>query len=181
MNEEENILKLYNEKVEKLLKHSLLQGEMNLKITFFPLTLKIGDIEPTEEQIESLLIRFRFFYLENESTNFNRVCNLLWKKVDTKEQKEFIMSLRERYNTILERSGVVGLKINGDRVKPKENISVWLNAFYFHSDEEKREQLRYLQESTKGVAKVFFIIEILNLIDVIILLDRIVKELLDEN
>jgi len=88
---EKEILQLYNKKAEKLQEHSLLQGKTSLEISLtppiVPPSIKIGDASPTEEQIESLLVRFRPFYLENESTNFFKICNLLWKIIDAEDKK----------------------------------------------------------------------------------------------
>jgi len=90
--DKKDILQLYNKKVKKLREHSLLKGKTSLEISLtppiVPPSFKIGDATPTEEQIESLLIRFRPFYLQEESTNFFSVYNLLWKLTDNDEQKK---------------------------------------------------------------------------------------------
>jgi len=183
--EKKDILLLYNQKVEKLLKHSLLQGKTSLEISLtppiVPPSFKIGDASPTEEQIESLLVRFRPFYLEKESTNFLKVCNLLWKLIDNEDQKSRLKQLRERYKTIMKSGGGFNLRVNDSTVKPKDNLDKWLNAYYFHSDREKEEKLKQLQNSTKGFAKVFFLKEIISLIEVIKDLNVIVQEVLSES
>ncbi len=183
--DKKEILLLYNKKVEKLLKHSLLQdllqGKINLEISFFPPDLKIGGTSPTEEQIESLLVRFRPFYLQKESTNFFKVYNVTWELTDSEKQKSILKFLREKYKTILEKGGGFNLKVNNSTVKPKDNLDNWLNAYYFHSNKKKEEKLKQLQNSTKGFAKVFFLKELINLIEVIIYLNVVVQEVLSES
>jgi len=81
----------------------------------------------------------------------------------------------------MEKGGGFNLRVNNNTIKPEENIDKWLNAYYFHSDKEKEEKLKQLQNSTKGYAKVFFLKEIISLIEVIKDLNVIVQEVLSES
>jgi len=93
-------------------------------------------------------------------------------------QKSLLKELRENYKTIMKSGGGFNLRVNKNKLKPEENIDTWLNAYYFHSDKEKKEKLEELQNSTKGFAKVFFLKEIISLTNVIINLNEVVQEVL---
>ncbi len=173
--DEKRNLELYNEKVERILEHSLIKQKG--KFSMFP-EFKINNKKPTEEQIESFLARFRAFYMKGEPTYFLRICDILYTSIEDDKKKEEIVYLRATYNKILNKGSGFGFYINKNKISPDHNINLWLNAYYFHSDDEKRKQLKDLQNLPGDIAKAFLILEIMSLVRVIVFLNNIVKEIL---
>jgi len=175
MNKKEKYsLELYRDKVQELINSRFLKKENLFKF--------LNGEKPDEEQITFFLNKYRFFYLKKEPTHFYKICNILEKNVSDKEQKESIRSIREMYRKILE--GGTGF-VFPDKLKseqsPEENIDLWFNAFYFHSDKDKKEQLEKLRKKYGYTQKFVLIRDIWSLVRLLELLDEIVKEVINQS
>lgn len=178
--EEKKHLSLFNEKVEILRNCKFFQKEDGLKIDFTgeKLALKIGDKEPDEELIRSLLLCFRIFYVKGP-VKFSHIHDILMKNVESEEKREFVKSLYKIYNRVLTIGSGFALKIDGKTVMAQRNIKSWLYGYYFKVQDKEREELEYLQSVTGDVVKFFFLREILTLVNIIVGLNEIVKEVLN--
>lgn len=180
--EEKKHLSLFNEKVEILKSCKFFQEEGGLKIDFTgeKLTFKIGDKEPDEDLIRSLLMCFRIFYVEGP-VNFRHIHDILMKNVESEEKREFIKSLYKMYKRVLTKGSGPALKIDGKTKIAQKNIKSWLYGYYFKVQDKEREELEYLRSVTGDFVKFLFIKEILTLVNVIVGLNEIVKEVLNSN
>jgi len=172
MNEKEKYsLEIYRDKVQELINSRFLKQESLFKF--------LNGGKPDEEQITFFLSKYRFFYLKKEPTHFYKICNILEKNVRDKKQKESIRSIRKIYKRILE--GGTGF-VFSDKLKskqsPEENIDLWFNAFYFHSDKDKKEQLEKLRKEYGYAQKFVLIRDIWSLVRLLEQLDEIVKEVI---
>lgn len=167
-------LKLYQDRVKELVSSKFLKDENFVKF--------LNREEPDEEQIIFLLNKYRFFYLQKEPTNFYKICNVLYKNTKDKKQKESIRSIRKTYKKVLKEGTI---SVFSDKIKleqpPKDNIDLWFNAFYFHSDKEKKKQLEQLQKKYGNIQKFNLITEICSLVILIKQLDEIVREIIEQN
>jgi hypothetical protein len=172
--EEKYNLDLYRDRVQELISSRFLKDENFIKF--------LNGEKPDEEQIISLLSKYRFFYLQNEPTNFYKICNILFKNAKNEKKKESIRNIRETYKKILE--GGIGF-VFSDKLKaeqpPKDNIDLWFNSFYFHSDKDKREQLEKLQKGYGYIQKFVLIREIWGLVLLIKQLNEIVEEVIKQS
>jgi hypothetical protein len=172
--EEKYNLELYRDKVRELISSRFLKDENLFKF--------LNGEKPDEEQITFFLNKYRFFYSKKEPTHFYKICNILEKNVRNEEQKESIRSIRKIYKKILE--GGTGFVFSDElkaKQSPEENIDLWFNAFYFHSDKDKREQLEKLKKEYGYIQKFVLIREIWGLVLLIKQLDEIVKEVIKQS
>jgi len=123
---------------------------------------------------------FRIFYVEGP-VKFSHIHDILMKNVESEEKREFVKSLYKLYNRFLNKGSGLALKIDGKTVKPQKNINSWLYGYYFKVQDDKRKELEYLRSKTRDLVKFFFIREIESLVDVIVYLNEIVKEVLNSN
>lgn len=93
---------------------------------------------PPADDISAFLHRMRPFILQDESTHFPKIRNLLAHYLNVPAARKYLGSLRERYT-----GKAIGLSIRvGDIDLTAENaIHKWLYAFEYHQDEDKRAEL----------------------------------------
>lgn len=96
---------------------------------------------PPDEQIIALMHRLRPFILENEPTNFNRVANILTRKIDNSQFRELIKRLRSTFLATKYRN-MFQITVNDTMiVNTEQALQTWLNAFEFHRDQDKRKSM----------------------------------------
>lgn len=100
---------------------------------------------PKEDQILALLHRLRPFVLQNEVTNFNRVCNHLSRRFDDVPFKGFIKSIGDFYSG-KKIQAIILLKSNDVLINSEEILLKWLNAHEYHRDNEKQKELETLHK-----------------------------------
>lgn len=101
---------------------------------------------PDEDALRSLLVTFRLFFLNDEPTNFRRVVNILAKHTEHEVLRAYLGHLRERWKGALFRSAMF-LHFDEGVVDAERILDVWLNAHYFHGDQEKEQALEALKVS----------------------------------
>ncbi len=172
--EEKYNLELYRDKAHELISSKFLKDENFIKF--------LNGEKPNEEQIIFLLNKYRFFYLQKEPTNFYKICDILCKNAKNEKHIESIQNIRETYKKILK--GGIGF-VFSDKLKaeqpPEDNIDLWFNAFYFHSDREKKKRLEQLQNKYGYIQKFVFIREIWSLVLLIQQLNKIVNEVINKS
>jgi hypothetical protein len=95
---------------------------------------------PEEEAWRSLLLTFRFFCSQNEPAHFHRVVNILRRHSTHDELRVYLGHLNDRWKGALFRSAMF-LHFGNGVVDAERILDLWLNAHYFHSDEEKQQEL----------------------------------------
>ncbi len=100
---------------------------------------------PPEEQTVSLMHRLRPFILTNESTNFERVSNILSHRITNQSIRTYLKSLKQVYSSKGLRQQVriilEDVLLNSDAA-----LHNWLNAFEYHRDLDKRAEIQRLHE-----------------------------------
>jgi len=110
---------------------------------------------PPEEEIIVLMHKIRPFILKKEQTHFNKIINILSKKIKDNEFLKLIKlekdifsgkNMRESFEFILNKE-----IINSEKILIK-----WLNAYEYHKDEDKQAELERMHkiiplEFTRGV------------------------------
>ena len=101
---------------------------------------------PDEDALRSLLVTFRLFFLNDEPSNFRRVVNILTKHTKHDALRVYLGQLRDRWKGALFRSAMF-LHLDDGVVDAERILDVWLNAHYFHGDQEKEQALEALKAS----------------------------------
>jgi hypothetical protein len=93
---------------------------------------------PYEESFESLLMRFRHFWLQKkDSCNFFKILNIVDHRVP--QTRNCTASLRIAWNKGLFHS--TAIIIDNTELTSKEIIDLWLNSEFFHNVEAKKLKL----------------------------------------
>ena len=100
---------------------------------------------PKEDQILALLHRLRPFVLQNELTNFYRVCNHLSRRFDDAPFRGFIKSIGDYYSG-KKMQAIILLRSNDVLINSEEILLKWLNAHEYHRDNEKQAELDTLHK-----------------------------------
>lgn len=179
--EEWEILQEYDEFAKELVSIKLLQTKQSLSYTMrasdkngFEVE---GDIPPWDEVI-GLLHKIRPFFLENERTNFYRICSILGKRINNENFRKFLGKKRDLYSGKNFQRSVV-LWSNDVILNSEGFLKDWLYAYEYHRDKNKRHKIEGLHEivpveSSKPIIvfllydKARAIVEIWNLIVVIL-------------
>ena len=102
---------------------------------------------PEEELLKELYMAFRFFYLEEGPSNFNKVANIIKRMANDSAVNTFIDDLKKQWSGVLMRDHVFGIRANNTEINTKYLLDIWFNAHYFHSDEKKEKDLEQLNEA----------------------------------
>ncbi len=101
-----------------------------------------------EEDMESILIRFRPFYTtKKDEIRFPDICDLLASK-NLGDETE-ITEYKKAWNLAFESDGF-SIKIDNNRKNMKDIFSYWLNEEYFHPENYKPFDNRGLSELVKN-------------------------------
>ena len=146
----EKQLELFVRRVRELGNLRLVQEEMgyNLSLSFDSeagLESKLSG--PDEEALRSYLLTFRQFISPNEPVYVNYIYNLCFEYLDSNnELRDYLLQSRQVWRNALN-TGFMGLTFNEQQLRPEEVASLWINGFYFHSDDDKYERLSELLSS----------------------------------
>ena len=114
---------------------------------------------PPEEQLDSLCRKFRFFYGDREASNFDRVANILKRHIEDKEFRDCIDNLKDNWNgKNAIKWSIIDENKNELNLTTQYLIDAWFNGNYFHSDEDKEQQLNHINKfiSTRVNQYLFF-------------------------
>lgn len=112
---------------------------------------------PPDATIREFLMMLRPFLLEKEPTEFYRVLNIVGRRYDNSALRNNLKTLRAEYSgEHLQKYCTVSL---GDLVLNSDaGVKLWLNAFEYHRDVDKRKLLGDAAENVPlSVLKVLFI------------------------
>lgn len=105
--------------------------------------LKVEAKLPSDDSIESLLVRLRPFLLMDESTNFNKVRNILAKATSNKRIRRHLDTLQFLYSGERLQSLFVAGAYSPEHPEPQvinseTMFQTWLNGHLFHKNKEKQ-------------------------------------------
>ena len=110
-----------------------------------------ADQMPSDEAIESLMVRLRPFVLQGESTYFFAIVNILSRRLKSEafrayfetQKALFIGTVWQPFKLVAEASaGTSNAKPH--IVNSPETLDLWLNGFIYHRDDEKRQLFKAL-------------------------------------
>jgi hypothetical protein len=112
---------------------------------------------PPAQQVREFLHLLRPFLLEDEPTNFLKVCNIFAKYFDHPLFRQNLKELRRSFQG--KRSQSYFTISSDDLVlNSEEALKLWLNAFEYHRDEHKRERLNAVHQAMPlEISKALFI------------------------
>jgi hypothetical protein len=108
--------------------------------------LKFTAVLPKEDLLRSLFLTFRFFYLNDEPSNFFRVANILKRHAGDPDVKRFVDRLKQRWKDAVF-GGAMGISVNDEKITADLLLDLWFNAHYFHSDKGKEQKLKILTDT----------------------------------
>lgn len=100
---------------------------------------------PEEDRVIGLLHRLRPFLLNNEDTQFNKICNILTKRLEAEEFRHFIKYLKDNFLG-KESNNLIHVISNGVKINTEEMLHKWLNAHEYHRDRNKQRELESLHK-----------------------------------
>ena len=173
--DEWSVMSAFCTKVRRLIAPKLVAGEASSITAKFRYEQELGvwfeATLPPEEQVAEYLMAFRFFYLQDEPTNFYRVLRIMGKHAQQPEVQQALKLLRMRWHNALFQNAI-NLSLNDSPITTSRVLDLWFNAHYFHSDSIKTEALKELNEvftedfskymlldSTYNASKVVFTIQ----------------------
>lgn len=95
---------------------------------------------PPEDDVAAFLHRLRPFVLNDERSNFNRVCNILGRAIAHPGMTALLRQQRDEFAGRAFQSQLQLLS-NGAVVNTEQVLQNWLNAYEYHRDPERRERL----------------------------------------
>jgi hypothetical protein len=108
---------------------------------------------PDIDHVVNLAIKFRFFYAEQEPTQFEKVSNLLAKKAEDEWARNYINRIKLWYKDAMKSADTTGAL--GHPISNREIISLWFNSHFFHSDLDKRGKLDCINQVVGKKASLF--------------------------
>jgi len=98
---------------------------------------------PDDEMIMTLLHKLRPFILNNESTNFGKVSNIIARRTESDQIRRFINEKKEYYLG-KKIQGMVKVLSNEVLLNSEEILQKWLNAHEYHKNKGKQVELASL-------------------------------------
>ena len=98
---------------------------------------------PDDEMIMTLLHKLRPFILNNESTNFGKVSNIIARRTESDQIRRFIKEQKEYYLG-KKIQGMVKVLSNEVLLNSEEILQKWLNAHEYHKEKDKQVELECL-------------------------------------
>lgn len=158
MNIEEQ-LSLFVQRVDEIRRRPLIQNEFNpgISINLDKISgLKFVLRQPNEDILRSFLLTFRQFLLNDEPINMNRIYNICDRYITSDKLRESLRHSRRKWKVEMKR-GHFSLNISGENFTPEFIIDLWVNGFYFHTDERKYKRLCKLVPYEKLLTKYLFL------------------------
>lgn len=133
---------------------------------------------PSEEAFESLLMRFRHFWLQGEPCYFFNILKIVDRYVpDARSNTKF---LKESWKKGMFQS--TNIIIDGVPLTTEKLIDIWLNAEFFHNEKDKKDELDNLinkiELNPSGFVRFFLISSICQCCKVIFELNKLLAKAL---
>lgn len=135
---------------------------------------------PDEEDFRSTLIAVRTFVLNDEPNNFYHICNVLYQKIKNDELRGQLTQIRGDFKSVLEEP-FVHIIYGDQHFIPQDILNLWLNAYYFHTDETKEKLFKQIVEFDYYFVKYSLFVTVFGLIRCILALRTIIETLMTPN
>ena len=112
--------------------------------------------EPDEEDLRSFLLTFRQFVSNDEPIFLSSIYNLCRQCLTSGELKGYLVQSRDAWKRALRGRGFK-IVFDEGRVTPEEVADLWINGWYFHSDNEKMRRLKSLIPEQQIMARWLFL------------------------
>jgi hypothetical protein len=99
---------------------------------------------PTPDEFRALLHLMRPFILSDEPTNFGRVRNILAKQLRDPDFQRYLEREAARFTGAI--AGRIRFISDGVVLNSDETLRKWLNAYEYHRDHEKAQELEALHD-----------------------------------
>ena len=113
-------------------------GELNIE--WSQNSMKVNTKLPQWDNVIVFIHKFRPLLLQNESTNFYKIYNILAKELDHPHFRNLLNQYREQYSGKTMQSGFRvthdGVLINSEKI-----LLDWLNAHEYHRNKDKQEYI----------------------------------------
>lgn len=139
---------------------------------------------PDIKTVKAFLLDFRPFILNDEPVNFDYISNLTYKLALDDISRENIAKAKIIWGGLLERKretsiGGLRLQIDGQKLLSQKNLDMWLNAEFFHLDDDKRDLMGKVISNPMGQLSYFVFIDLLQrLSELLFWFDKNVVEVL---
>lgn len=97
---------------------------------------------PSNETLKSFYHAFRFIYLNREPSNFYKIRNIISEIAIGAHERAYLKSLKYQWKIAETRTHLTS-SLHRD-ISGKEFMDLWINAYFSHSDLQKRQQLKIL-------------------------------------
>lgn len=155
----------------------------------FPLSLKIhwdedkgesiSTQEPDENELKSLLVTLRQFYLKGEAINIQHIYNLCHLHIKNETYKNYLLKSREIYNKSLKNGGLP-IIVNGNEMNPERIFDLFINGEIFHTQPEKHMELKSLPPFAYQLFKQVFLYLLQDFLNQIFYVEKIIKASIKE-
>lgn len=121
---------------------------------------------PDIKTVKAFLLDFRPFILNDEPVNFDYISNTAYQLASDITTRENIAKSKKTWGDLLERRretsiGGLRLQIDGQKLLSQENLDMWLNAEFFHLDDEKRDLMERISSNPMGQLSYFVFVDLL--------------------
>ncbi|MDD3662783.1 MAG: hypothetical protein PHT84_02865 [Candidatus Pacebacteria bacterium] len=180
----------FNEQVEKVIENKDFFIGFSFSFNYIEgKGVKIDDTRKIPRNIvNSFLVDFRPFLMNDSNYNFGKMCNLVYKQTKNEKIKENIREVRRVWNVILEKKtdeapfNGISLKIDDKTIKSVDNLDNWLNGEYFHPDEKGKLEKTKSDVIFENISYLNFIDQLQKLAKLVIWFNKnVVIIFLDEN
>ena len=139
-------LKLYNEKVEELLKGSFVKAVTSPNAGFSlagerqedgSFSMRSAVRGPSKEAIKAFVLTFRFFIQDNDKISLRNIASLYKASNIDAEQKRNFKSARDAINNMLDLPNFINLNYNGITPTNREIMDVFIYGGLAHANSEK--------------------------------------------
>ena len=142
-------IELFKKRANELIKTRILSelgSGISANITFKPQQPLIADVKlPHDDDLRAFFSIFRFFLLKEEPCNFFRVMNIIKRRARHDQVNQAMDNIKAQW-TGENRRRVMSIKYNDRELTTEFLLKLWFNAHYFHSDENKMEELQQLND-----------------------------------
>jgi hypothetical protein len=99
-----------------------------------------SDSLPSDEEVAAFLHRLRPIYLNNESTNFSRMCSLVSHNLRDSTITEYIRRLKQCYDG-RDSQELFQITVAGKVVNSEEFFGHYVNAFEYHRNKARQQHI----------------------------------------
>jgi hypothetical protein len=149
-------LQLFSERVEELSKCRLVREGFDVGLTMrWSKETEVADYkfkQPDEELFRALLLSLRLFFLEKEPTYIYRIYNICQRRITNETHRLYLAKSRQFLSEALQSSGT-HLIMNTQHLPPHKVWDIYVNGFYFHSDEKKYKFIAEVPDHMRNILK----------------------------